>query len=137
MTLTERLGISEYVDLRSLIFGSAIATTITLIGWLYNIDFAFPFAAIGFLWVGYKGKDMIWGTALGAVSAIPIAIIGIRGGLGAYPNTDVWRIIIIVLVLAVGAFIGFVGAYAHKNREKAKIEYEKKQKIGKNKKNKK
>lgn len=36
-----------------------------------------------------------------------------------------------------GAFIGFIGALIKKSREKAKEDYEKKQKIGKNKKKKK
>jgi pheromone shutdown protein TraB len=38
-----------------------------------------------------------------------------------------------VLILAVGAFVGFVGAWTKRSRVKAMEEYEKKQQIGKNK----
>ena len=39
-----------------------------------------------------------------------------------------------VLILVVGAFVGFVGAWTKRSRVKAMEDYEKKQQIGKNKK---
>ena len=38
-----------------------------------------------------------------------------------------------ILILVIGAFVGFVGAWTKRSRVKALEEYEKKQKIGKNK----
>ena len=37
------------------------------------------------------------------------------------------------LILLIGALVGFVGAWTKRSREKALVEYEKKQQIGKNK----
>jgi uncharacterized Tic20 family protein len=37
------------------------------------------------------------------------------------------------MILLIGAFVGFVGAWTKRSREKAMVEYEKKQQIGKNK----
>ena len=42
-------------------------------------------------------------------------------------------ICLVIITLLVGAFIGFVGAWGKRDRIKAKEEYDKKQKIGKNK----
>ena len=39
-----------------------------------------------------------------------------------------------ILILLVGAFVGFVGAWTRRSREKALVQYEKQQKTGKNKK---
>lgn len=134
MTLTERLGIGKYVDLKSLIFGSAIATTLVIIGSRGgSYEWAYPFSSIGLLYVGYKSKNIKMGAILGAIAAIPLMILGYYGGFGEVPSSSGFILMAVILAL-VGAFVGFVGAYAKQNREKAKIEYEKKQKIGKNKK---
>lgn len=118
------------IDWKSLIVGAAIAAALVIIGsWGY--DFAYPFSAIGLLYVGYKGKNMKYGTVLGAVAAIPMAILASYGAFGEMAESI--EIYMMIIILLVGAFIGFVGALAHRDREKAKIEYEKKQQIGKNK----
>lgn len=119
------------IDIKSVIIGAAIATGLVIIGsWGY--DFAYPFSAIGLLYVGYKAKTVKMGTILGAFAATPLVILGLDGRFGVVTG-DMMKIALIILILLVGAFIGFVGAKAKSDREKAKIEYEKKQKIGKNK----
>ena len=46
-------------------------------------------------------------------------------------------IAVVALIIIVGAIVGLVGAWTKISREKAKVEYEKQQNIGKNKKKKK
>lgn len=120
------------VDFKSLVIGAAITAACVIIGsWGGMYEFAYPFAAIGLVYVGYKGKTLKRGTILGAIASTPTMILAVQGYFGPIPEN--WAVPAILLILLVGAFIGFVGALAKRDRDKAKVEYEKKQQIGKNK----
>ncbi len=124
------------INWKSLIIGAAITAAIIIIAsngyeWLYL------FSAIGIIYVGYMAKNIKYGAILGAVAATPIVILAFQGTLGTFSgffSTETGIISSVVIILLVGAFIGFVGAWGKRDRMKAKEEYEKKQKIGKNKK---
>ena len=136
MTWTEKLGIDKHVDLKSLIFGSAIATTFVIIGMRGGqFEYAYPLTSIGFLYVGYKSNNRKMAALLGAIAAIPIAILAQYGGFGTVPDAQ-GLIMIAAIVMIVGLFVSVVGHRVKTDREKAKVEYEKQQKKGKNKKNK-
>ena len=120
------------IDIKALVIGAAITAACVIIGsWGGMYEFAYPFAAIGLIYVGYKGKTLKRGTILGAIASTPTMILAVQGYFGAIPEQ--WAVVAILLVLLVGAFIGFVGAWAKRDRDKAREEYDKKQKIGKNK----
>ena len=119
------------VNIKSLVFGAAIAATFALLGSQYNEIF-YACASFGFLYVGYEAKNLLWGAGLGAFSATPLACLALDGVFKEIPTGDK-AILVIVVILLVGAFVGLVGAWVKKDREKAKEEYEKKQQIGKNK----
>ena len=124
------------IDIKSVVIGAAIAAVCVIVGHMYT-DFAYPFSAIGFIYVGYKAKNLIYGTILGAFAATPIIYLAFDGKLGQFSGfflTPTGSIIFALIILFVGAFIGFVGAWAKRDRVKAKEQYEKQQKIGKNKK---
>lgn len=121
------------VDFKSVVFGAAFAATCVILGTMYN-DMLYAFASIGFLYVGYQAKNIKMGTFLGAFASTPLIYLALDGKLGYIPDES--KLIMVVAILLVGAFIGLVGAWARKSREKAKVEYEKQQKIGKNKKKK-
>ena len=63
-----------------------------------------------------------------------LALYGYLGEFTGFFSTTLGMIALAAIVLIVGAFVGFIGAWAKKDRLKARKEYEKKQKIGKNKK---
>lgn len=133
MTWTEKLGIDEYVDLKSLIFGSAIATALVIMGTKGGpYEWAYPFASIGFLYVGYKAMNWKLAAILGAIAAIPIVILISYGGFGPVETSQKF-IIMAAVVIIVGIFVSLVGYRVKTDREKAKVEYDKKQQIGKNK----
>lgn len=124
------------IDIKSLIIGIIISVVCIVIGHMF-FDWAYPFAAAGLLYVGYKSENIKSGVILGAVSAIPIMVFALYGYLGEFTgffSTTLGMIALAAIVLIVGAFVGFIGAWAKKDRLKARKEYEKKQKIGKNKK---
>ena len=127
------MKISEInIDLKSLIIGSIITVIFTIIGSHGgSYEFAYPFAAIGLLYAGYHATIKT-GAIMGIIASIPLIILGYYGIFGIVSNF----ILLTIAILLVGAFVGFIGAYAKKNREKAKAEYEKKQKRGKKKKKK-
>ena len=126
------MKIATDINFKSIIIGAAIAAGCVIIGsWGGIYEFAYPFAAIGLVYVGYEGKTLLRGTILGAFAATPIIILAFQGYLGAVPYD--LQPVMAVMILAVGAFIGFVGAWAKRDRVKALEEYEKKQQIGKNK----
>lgn len=121
--------------MKALVFGAAIAAAFIIFGYLYW-DWLYPFSAIGLLYTGYAQKDIITGTILGAFASTPIVALTFQGYLGHFSGffvTETGMITVTLIILLVGAFVGFVGAWAKRSRVKAKAEYEKKQNIGKNK----
>ena len=126
------------IDVKALIFGAAIAAAFILFGWQFN-DWLYPFAAIGLLYAGYAQKNIKLGTIMGALASTPIIVLTFQGYMGTFDGfflTETGILSVTVIILLVGAFIGFVGAWAKIDRVRALEEYEKKQKIGKNKKKK-
>ena len=126
----------DEINIKALVFGAAIASAFIIFGYLYW-DWFYPFSAIGLIYVGYGQKDIISGAVLGAFAATPIVALTFQGYLGHFSGffiTETGMITVTLIILLVGAFVGFVGAWAKRSRAKAKEEYEKKQKIGKNKK---
>ena len=124
------------INLKALIFGAAIAAAFIIFGWMYW-DWFYPFSAMGLLYAGYGQKDLKMGTILGALASTPIIILFLDGYFGqpsGFFITENGIIAVTVLILLVGAFVGFVGAWTKKSRMKALEEYEKKQNIGKTKK---
>lgn len=125
----------DNINMKALVFGAAIAAAFIIFGYLYW-DWLYPFSAIGLLYTGYAQKDIITGTILGAFASTPIVALTFQGYLGHFSGffvTETGMLTVTLIILLVGAFVGFVGAWAKRSREKAKEEYEKKQKIGKNK----
>ncbi len=114
--------IYDDIDWKSLIFGSAFCTVLAMIGSSPGLGFLIPFSAIGLLWVGYEGKNFVWGTILGAIAAMPLFLVAVYGGLGELtPTGDMSNLIVLIFIacLAIGALTGFVGSYFHKNRDEA------------------
>ena len=124
------------VNFKALIFGAAMAAAFILFGYQYW-DWFYPFAAIGLVYAGYGQKDILFGTIAGAFASTPIIILTFEGYLGTFKEgfftTETGIMTVALTILVIGAFVGFVGAWAKKNRMKALEEYEKKQNIGKNK----
>ena len=105
------------VDFKSVVFGAAFAATCVILGTMYN-DMLYAFASIGFLYVGYQAKNIKMGTFLGAFASTPLIYLALDGKLGYIPDES--KLIMVVAILLVGAFIGLVGAWARKSREKQK-----------------
>lgn len=124
------------INIKALVFGAAIAAAFIIFGWMYW-DWFYPFSSIGLLYAGYGQKDVPMGTILGALASTPIVILFYDGYLGqptGFFGTETGIIAMTVLILIIGALVGFVGAWTKKSRMKALEEYEKKQNIGKTKK---
>lgn len=123
------------INIKALVFGAAIATAFIIFGWQYW-DWFYPFSAIGLLYAGYGQKDLKMGTILGALASTPIVILFLEGYFGeasGFFMTETGIIATTVLIIVVGAVVGFIGAWTKLSRAKALEEYEKKQNIGKNK----
>lgn len=123
------------LNMKALVFGSAIAAGFILLGFQYN-DWLYPFSAIGLLYAGYGQSNIKTGALMGALASTLIAILYLEGYLGqptGFFLTENGILAVVVLILIVGATVGFVGAWTKRSRQKAMEEYEKKQKIGKNK----
>ena len=123
------------IDFKSLVIGAAISAGIVIIA-SQGYDWLMLMSSVGLLYVGYKAKNVKYGAILGAIASTPIVyltFIGTLGEFSGYFSTQVGTISVVILILLIGALIGFVGALMKRSREKAKIDYEKKQKIGKNK----
>lgn len=123
------------INIKALVFGAAIAAGFILFGFQFN-EWLYPFAAIGLLYAGYGQENITMGTIMGALASTPIIILFLDGYLGqptGFFVTENGILTIAAVIIIVGAIVGFTGAWAKRNREKAKIEYEKQQKIGKNK----
>lgn len=133
------MGLANDIDFKSLLMGAALSTGIIIIA-SQSYDWLMLISSVGLLYVGYTSKNLKYGAVLGAVASIPIVYLAFIGTLGEFTgffSTQFGTIISVILILLIGAFIGFIGALIKKSREKAKEDYEKKQKIGKNKKKKK
>ena len=123
------------LNMKALVFGAAIAAGCILLGFQYN-DWLYPFSAIGLLYAGYGQGNIKMGTLMGALASTPIAILFLEGYFGqpsGFFVTETGIYAVVGLIILVGAMVGFVGAWTKRSREKAMIEYEKQQKIGKNK----
>ena len=123
------------INIKALIFGAAIAAAFIIFGFMYW-DWFYPFSAIGLLYAGYGQKDLKMGTILGALASTPIIVLTFQGYMGQFSGfflTENGVMALTVLILVVGAFVGFVGAWTKKSRLRAMEQYEKKQNIGKNK----
>ncbi|WP_292881410.1 hypothetical protein [Methanobrevibacter sp. UBA188] len=122
-------------DFKSLVFGAAIAAGFVILGSMYN-EFLYAFASIGFLYVGYNAPNIKTSALLGAFASTPVMYLALDGVFREIPPTEQGRITMIIAILIVGMLVAVIGAWAKRSRVKAKEEYEKKQKIGKNKKKK-
>jgi len=124
------------INIKALVFGAAIAAAFILFGYQIN-DWLYPFSAIGLLYIGYGQDSIKKGTILGALGATPIVVLTLQGYMGTFSGdffvSETGVLTVTIIILLVGAFVGLVGAWAKVNRVKAMAEYEKQQKIGKNK----
>ena len=123
------------INFKALIFGAAIAAAFILFG--YQIwDWLYPVSAIGLLYTGYGQIDLKTGAFAGGFASTPILVLTLQGYMGQFDGfflTQNGILALAVLIIAVGAFVGFVGAWVKRSRLKALEQYEKKQNIGKNK----
>lgn len=123
------------INFKALIFGAAIAAAFILFG--YQIwDWLYPVSAIGLLYAGYGQIDLKTGAFAGGFASTPILVLTLQGYMGQFDGfflTQNGILALAVLIIAVGAFVGFVGAWVKRSRLKALEQYEKKQNIGKNK----
>ena len=123
------------LNVKALVFGAAIAAGFILLGWQIN-DWLYPFSALGLIYAGYGQPDIKTGTIMGALAATPIVVLTFQGYLGQFDGvflTENGIIAVTLIIIGVGAFVGFVGAWGKRDRIRALEQYEKKQKIGKNK----
>lgn len=123
------------INLKALVFGAAIAAGCILLGWQYS-DWLYPFSSIGLLYAGYGQENLKMGTILGALASTPIMILFLDGYFGqptGFFITENGILLVVVLILIVGAVVGFVGAWIKRSRMQALEQYEKQQNIGKNK----
>lgn len=124
------------INIKALVFGAAIAAAFILFGYQIN-DWLYPFSAIGLFYVGYGQNSIKKGTILGAFASTPIIVLTFQGYMGTFSGffiTENGMLSVTVLILLVGAIIGLVGAWVKRDRVRALEQYEKQQKIGKNKK---
>lgn len=132
------MKVENDINVKALVFGAAIAGAFILFGWQIW-DWLYPFASIGLLYAGYGQKNVKLGTLMGALASTPIIVLTLQGYMGSFDGfflTENGVLTVAAIILLVGAFVGFVGAWAKRSRVKALEEYEKKQNIGKNKKKK-
>ena len=123
------------IDFKALVFGAAIAAAFIIFGFMYW-EWFYPFSAMGLLYAGYAQKNITYSTVIGAIASTPIIVLAFDGYLGMFSGffaTETGLMLVAVLILLVGAFIGFVGGWGKRDRIKAREQYEKQQKIGKNK----
>ena len=128
---------NKFTDLnfKALVFGAAIAGAFILFGYQFW-DWFYPFSAIGLLYAGYCQNNWKQGTLCGAIASTPIIVLTFQGYMGQFDGfflTQNGILALTALILIIGAFVGFVGAWTKRSRLKALEEYEKKQNIGKNK----
>ena len=123
------------INIKALVFGAAIAAAFILFGYQYN-DWLYPFSAIGLIYAGYGQSDLKIGTLMGLLASTPIVVLTMQGYMGSFDGffvTETGIIAVTLIILIVGAVVGFVGAWTKRSRVKALEQYEKQQKIRKNK----
>ncbi len=123
------------INIKALVFGAAIAAAFIIFGYQYN-DWLYPFSAIGLIYAGYGQNDLKMGTLMGLLASTPIVVLTMQGYMGSFEGfflTDTGVLTVTLIILIVGAVVGFVGAWTKRSRVKALEQYEKQQKIGKNK----
>ena len=119
-------------NFKALVFGAAIAGAFILFGWQIN-DWLYPFASIGLLYAGYGQNNWKEGTLSGALASTPIIVLTFQGYMGQFDGfflTQNGMLALAAMIFIIGAFVGFVGAWTKRSREKA---LEQQAKIGKNK----
>jgi hypothetical protein len=124
------------INIKALVFGAAIAAAFILFGYQYW-DWFYPFSAIGLIYAGYGQDNIKAGTLMGLLASTPIVVLTLQGYMGQFDGfflTETGIITVTLIILIVGAVVGFVGAWTKRSRVKALEQYEKQQKIGKNKK---
>jgi len=124
------------INIKALVFGAAIAAAFILFGYQYW-DWFYPFSAIGLIYAGYGQDNLKAGTLMGLLASTPIVVLTLQGYMGQFDGfflTETGIITVTLIILIVGAVVGFVGAWTKISRVKALEQYEKQQKIGKNKK---
>ncbi len=124
------------INIKALIFGAAISAAFILFGYQYW-DWFYPFSAIGLIYAGYGQDNIKAGTLMGLLASTPIVVLTLQGYMGQFDGfflTETGIITVALVILVVGAVVGFVGAWTKRSRVKALEQYEKQQKIGKNKK---
>ena len=123
------------INIKALVFGAAIAAAFIIFGYQFN-DWLYPFSAIGLIYAGYGQNDLKMGTFMGLLASTPIVVLTMQGYMGSFEGffvTDTGVLTVTLVILIVGAVVGFVGAWTKRSRVKALEQYEKQQKIGKNK----
>ena len=124
------------INVKALVFGAAIAAACIIFGYQFN-DWLYPFSAIGLLYAGYGQDNIKLGTLMGLLASTPIVVLTLQGYMGTFSGdffvSETGVITVTLIILLVGAFVGLVGAWTKQSRLKAIKEYEKHQKIGKNK----
>ncbi|MGN0177367.1 MAG: hypothetical protein ACI389_06010 [Methanobrevibacter sp.] len=129
------MNIFSGINVKALIFGAAMAAACIIIGYNWN-DWLYAFSAIGLIYVGYGQPNIKTGTIMGALAATPIVVLTFQGYLGTFDGfflTETGIMSVALLIIGVGAFIGFVGAWTKRDRIKAVEQYNKQKNIGKNK----
>ena len=119
-------------NFKALVFGAAIAGAFILFGWQIN-DWLYPFASIGLLYAGYGQNNWKEGTLSGALASTPIIVLTFQGYMGQFDGfflTQNGMLALAAMIFIIGAFVGFVGAWTKRSREKA---LEQQAKIGKKK----
>ena len=107
-------------NFKALVFGAAIAGAFILFGWQIN-EWLYPFASIGLLYAGYGQNNWIEGTLSGAIASTPIIVLTFQGYMGQFDGfflTQNGMIALAAMILIIGAFVGFVGAWTKRSREK-------------------
>ena len=124
------------INVKALVFGAAIAAACIIFGYQFN-DWLYPFSAIGLLYAGYGQDNIKLGTLMGLLASTTIVVLTLQGYMGTFSGdffvSETGVITVTLIILLVGAFVGLVGAWTKQSRLKAIKEYEKQQKIGKNK----
>ena len=126
------------MNFKAIVNSIVICVVCILLGFRVN-DLFYPFAAVGLLYAGYSASNIKAGIISGCITAIPIVILAFFGYLGSFSGFFVTLpgiVSLAIIIILVGAFVGFVGAWAKRDRKKALEEYEKKNSKGKNKKKK-
>ena len=116
------------LNVKSIVYGIIISVVCILLGYKVN-DLFYPFVAAGLLYAGYSSANIKEGLIAGAITAIPIVILTLLGYLGSFSGffkTTVGTVLLIIIILIVGAFVGFIGAWAKRDRQKALENYNKK-----------